>query len=136
LRKWLLALNDAVLHEACEQEPGLADEKDNLEALLAAADTGGALEFYSIETFGNQGRSAEQINLITLHSSKGLEFEAVIMIGLEEGVFPTTYDDTDEKRQESSRLFYVGVTRAKSLVYLTYAHNESPFITAIRLATE
>lgn len=136
LRKWLFALNDAVLHDACQQEPGLADEKDNLKALLAATDTDGPLESYSLETFGNQGRSADQINLITLHSSKGLEFEAVIMIGLEEGVFPSTYDDTEEKRQESSRLFYVGVTRAKSLVYLTYGFNESPFITAIRLATE
>jgi ATP-dependent DNA helicase Rep/DNA helicase-2/ATP-dependent DNA helicase PcrA len=136
LRQWLVALNDAVLHDACEQEPGLADEKDNLEALLAAADTDGALESYSIETFGNQGRSTDQINLITLHSSKGLEFEVVIMIGLEEGVFPSTYDDTEEKRQESSRLFYVGVTRAKSLVYLVYGFNESPFITTIRLATE
>ena len=136
LLQWLVALSVAVLHDACEQEPGLADEKDNLEALLAAADTDGALESYSIETFGNQGRSADQINLITLHSAKGLEFEAVIMIGLEEGVFPSTYDDTEEKRQESSRLFYVGVTRAKSLVYLIYGFNESPFITTIRLATE
>lgn len=136
LHKWLLALNDVVLRGACREEPGLADEKDNLEALLTAADTGGALDSYSIEVFGNQGRSADQINLITLHSSKGLEFEAVIMIGLEEGAFPSTFDDTDEKLQESSRLFYVGVTRAKSLVYLTYGFSESPFITKIRLATE
>lgn len=134
LGKWLLALSDAVLHAACEQEPGLADEKDNLAALLAAADTGGALGSYSIETFGNQGRSADLINLITLHSSKGLEFEAVIMVGLEEGVFPSNYDNTEEKRQEARRLFYVGVTRAKRLVHLTYGFNESPFITAIQLA--
>jgi superfamily I DNA/RNA helicase len=73
---------------------------------------------------------------MTLHSSKGLEFEAVIMIGLEEGVFPSRYDDTKEKLEEASRLFYVGVTRAKSMIHLMSGFNESPFITKIREATE
>ena len=136
LRKWLMALSDAALDDACEQEPGLADEKDNLKALLDATDAGAPLESYSIEIFGNQGKSPDQINLITLHSAKGLEFEVVIMVGLEAGVFPSKYDNTDEKLQESTRLFYVGVTRAKSLVYLMYAFDESPFITTIREATE
>lgn len=135
LQKWLIALSDAVLERACEEEPGLADEKDNLRALLDATEPEGALESYSIEIFGNQGKSPDQINLITLHSSKGLEFEAVIMIGLDEGVFPSKYDNTAEKLQESTRLFYVGVTRAKSLVYLTYESIESPFLKTIRQAT-
>jgi ATP-dependent DNA helicase Rep/DNA helicase-2/ATP-dependent DNA helicase PcrA len=135
LRKWLMALNDALLQRACEEEPGLAEEKDNFRALLDATEPEGALESYSIEIFGNQGKSPDQINLITLHSSKGLEFEAVIMIGLERGVFPNKYDNTNEKIQESARLFYVGVTRAKSIVCLTYESNESPFVTTIRKAT-
>ena len=135
LRKWLMALSDAVLERACQEEPGLADEKDNLRALLDSTEPEGVLNSYSIEIFGNQGKSPDQINLITLHSSKGLEFEAVIMIGLEEGVFPSKYDNTAEKIQELTRLFYVGVTRAKSLVYLTYGFNESPFVTTIRQAT-
>jgi ATP-dependent DNA helicase Rep/DNA helicase-2/ATP-dependent DNA helicase PcrA len=135
LRKLLMALSDAVLIRACEEEPGLADEKDNLKALLDATEPDGALESYSIEIFGNQGKSPDQLNLITLHSSKGLEFEAVIMVGLDEGVFPSKYDNTTEKIQESTRLFYVGVTRAKSLVYLTYGFNESSFVTTIRKAT-
>jgi superfamily I DNA/RNA helicase len=131
-----MALKDAVLADAFEQEPGLADEKDNLEALLEATDAGGALQSYSIQIFGNQGKSPDQINLITLHSSKGLEFHAVIMIGLEEGAFPSTYDRTPVQLEEASRLFYVGVTRAKSMVHLTYGFNESPFITTIRQATD
>ena len=73
---------------------------------------------------------------MTLHSSKGLEFQAVIMPGLEAGVFPSTYDRTKEQLEEATRLFYVGVTRAKELVYLFYGFNESPLITAIREATE
>jgi superfamily I DNA/RNA helicase len=61
-------------------EPGLADEKDNFDALLKAAEKGGASQDYTVEIFGNQGRNPELINLMTLHGSKGLEFEAVIMV--------------------------------------------------------
>lgn len=136
LRKWLAALCKAVLDDACEQEPMLADERDNLKALLDATDSGGPLESYSIEIFGNKGRSPDQINLMTLHSSKGLEFQAVIMVGLEKGDFPSRYARTAEQLEEATRLFYVGVTRAKSIVYLTYGFNESPFIETIRHATE
>ena len=113
----------------------MADETDNLNALLEATRKDGALRDYTTEIFGNQGRNPELINLMTLHSSKGLEFEAVIMVGMEEGVFPSTRD-TQEKLEEATRLFYVGVTRAKSMIHLIYAFNESPFITKIRSATK
>jgi ATP-dependent DNA helicase Rep len=135
LRKWLVALRDAAFAVAFDQEPGLADEKDNFEDLLKAADKGGALESYTIKIFGNQGKSPDQINLMTLHSLKGLEFEAVIMVGLEAGAFPSVYDRTQEQIDEAARLFYVGVTRAKNTVHLVYESNESPFITAIRKAS-
>ena len=69
---------------------------------------------------------------MTLHSSKGLEFEAVIMIGVEAGSFPSSLDRTPEQFEEAARLFYVGVTRAKSLVHLMYQSNPSPFITTIQ----
>ena len=135
LRKWLVALRDAALADAFDQEPGLAEEKDNFEDLLKAAEKGGALESYTVEIFGNQGKSPDQINLMTLHSSKGLEFEAVIMVGLEAGAFPNVYERTQEQIDEAARLFYVGVTRAKNTVHLMYESNESPFITSIRQAS-
>jgi ATP-dependent DNA helicase Rep/DNA helicase-2/ATP-dependent DNA helicase PcrA len=135
LHSWLVALYETALEDAFAQEPGLADEKDNFEDLLKATDKGGLLESYSIKIFGNQGKSPDHINLMTLHSSKGLEFEAVIMIGLEAGAFPSVYDRTQEQIEEAGRLFYVGVTRAKRMVHLMYASNESPLITSIRQAT-
>jgi superfamily I DNA/RNA helicase len=73
---------------------------------------------------------------MTLHSSKGLEFEAVVMVGIEAGAFPSSQARTDEQLEEAGRLFYVGVTRAKSMVHLMYDSNESPFITAIREGAE
>ena len=57
------------------------------------------------------------------------------MIGLEAGAFPSVYDRTQEQIEEAGRLFYVGVTRAKRMVHLMYASNESPLITSIRQAT-
>lgn len=135
LRKWLKSLDGAVLDEMLRSEPGLIDEVDTLAELIDAADAGGALEAFTVEVFGNQGRSPDQINLMTLHSSKGLEFQAVIMLGLDKGVFPSSYDKTPEQLEESTRLFYVGVTRAKSQVHLTFDIDESPLITTIRTAT-
>jgi len=136
LFQWLLILRERVLDKAFDEEPGMADEKDTFEELLKAADEGGALQFYTLEIFGNRGKSPDQINLMTLHSSKGLEFQAVIMIGLEAGVFPSSYDRTQEQLEETKRLFYVGITRAKRLIHLIYSSNESPLITMIRQATE
>jgi superfamily I DNA/RNA helicase len=135
LRKWLVALRESVLNPAFEQEPGLADEKDLFQDLLKAASKGGVLQSYSIEIFGNQGRSPDQLNLMTFHSSKGLEFQAVIMVGLEAGAFPGSFDTTKEQLEEATRLFYVGLTRAKTAVDLMYGFNESPLISRIRQAT-
>ncbi|MBU1223491.1 MAG: ATP-dependent helicase [Gammaproteobacteria bacterium] len=134
LHQWLSVLRSEVLEEAFREEPGLADEKDNLDDLLTASVAGGALQAFTVEIFGNQGKSPDQINLMTLHSSKGLEFQAVIMVGLENGVFPSGYDRTDEQLEEAARLFYVGVTRARTQIHLTYESDESPLITSIRRA--
>ncbi|WP_442593308.1 ATP-dependent helicase [Parapusillimonas sp. JC17] len=134
LHQWLSALRRDVLDDLLQQEPGLADEKDNLNDLVKAAAAGGPLQAFTVDIFGNQGKSPDQINLMTLHSSKGLEFQAVIMVGLENGVFPSGYDRTEEQLEEAARLFYVGVTRAKTQIHLTYDEDESPLITSIREA--
>jgi len=62
------------------------------------------------------------VSLMTVHNSKGLEFESVIIVGLEEGIFPhiNSLDDR-AKREEERRLCYVGATRAKKFLYLTAA---------------
>jgi ATP-dependent DNA helicase Rep/DNA helicase-2/ATP-dependent DNA helicase PcrA len=132
LHRWLSALRRDVLDDLLQQEAGLAEEEGNLDELIAAAAAGGPLQTFTVQIFGNQGKSPDQINLMTLHSSKGLEFQAAIMVGLENGVFPSGYDKTVEQLEEVARLFYVGVTRAKTQIHLTYDEDESPLVTSIR----
>nr|MCR4736077.1 ATP-dependent helicase [Treponema sp.] len=68
----------------------------------------------------NENASDDAVTLITLHNTKGLEYNKVIITGLEEGVFPRM-DKTGAELEEERRLFYVGITRAKDELYVTSA---------------
>jgi DNA helicase-2/ATP-dependent DNA helicase PcrA len=64
------------------------------------------------------------VQLMTLHSAKGLEFELVFLAGMEEGLFPSLQSLEEAGRlEEERRLCYVGMTRAKQRLYLTYAES-------------
>jgi DNA helicase-2/ATP-dependent DNA helicase PcrA len=68
------------------------------------------------------------VTLMTLHNAKGLEFSVVFIVGMEDGVFPHLRCMEEEERMaEERRLFYVGVTRAKDLLYLTGAAYRSRY---------
>src|SRR5262249_31385195 len=60
------------------------------------------------------------------HSAKGLEWDAVFVVGLVEGTLPTTYARTPEQLEEERRLLYVGITRARQWLWLSYAGARSP----------
>jgi DNA helicase-2/ATP-dependent DNA helicase PcrA len=64
------------------------------------------------------------VQLMTLHSAKGLEFKLVFLVGMEEGLFPSQQSTDDAGRlQEERRLCYVGITRAMEQLYLTHAES-------------
>jgi DNA helicase-2/ATP-dependent DNA helicase PcrA len=64
---------------------------------------------------------AEKLKLSTIHQAKGLEFDAVFVIMLCDGMFPSTRSmESTEGEEEERRLFYVAITRAKNELYLTY----------------
>nr|PZN09678.1 MAG: ATP-dependent DNA helicase PcrA [Caldicoprobacter oshimai] len=72
------------------------------------------------------GEDESAVVLMTLHSAKGLEFPVVFMAGLEEGLFPLARAvDNPDELEEERRLCYVGLTRAKQRLYLSYARNRT-----------
>ena len=65
--------------------------------------------------------STSPVSLMTLHNAKGLEFQYVLLVGCEEGLFPHSRSTTDEELEEERRLCYVGMTRAKKRLHLSYS---------------
>jgi len=105
----------AGLAEFCEREP---------EATLGAY-----LEEIALLTDVDQYDSEpDRVTLMTLHAAKGLEFPVVFLCGLEEGLFPLSRSlDSVDDLEEERRLFYVGVTRAREKLFLTWSHTRRRF---------
>lgn len=103
--------------ENLQELNSLAIEYEKLEDFLENVSLVQA-EYY----MGEKGKEKEVITLMTLHAAKGLEFPIVFMVGMEEGLFPHSRSLMDkEELEEERRLCYVGITRAKEKLYLSYA---------------
>jgi len=105
-------LFDATAIGDLEDEEGLSE----LDMFLAHA---------TLESGELQGDDFDDcVQLMTLHSAKGLEFKQVFLVGMEEGLFPSQQSVEDVGRlEEERRLCYVGITRAMQRLYLTYAES-------------
>ena len=95
----------------------VSDEAEGMSP-LAAFISHAALESGELQADQHQ----DSVQLMTLHSAKGLEFPIVFMVGMEEQLFPAKQSAYDPKRlEEERRLCYVGITRAQHKLYLTHA---------------
>lgn len=84
----------------------------------------------SLDTGVKEGKNSDAVRLMTVHASKGLEFDYVFITGLEEDLFPHQRLDAiknKEDNEEERRLFYVAITRARKKVFLTYANTRTIF---------
>ncbi|MCH0569609.1 ATP-dependent DNA helicase UvrD2 [Streptomyces sp. MUM 136J] len=70
--------------------------------------------------------TVQGVTLASLHSAKGLEWDAVFLVGVAEGMMPITYARTDEQIEEERRLLYVGVTRARERLNVSWSLSRSP----------
>ena len=94
-------------------KPDEAEDLSDLTAFLTHA----SLEAGEAQASPNQ----DYVELMTLHSAKGLEFPRVFMVGVEEGIFPSGMSFDEGRLQEERRLAYVGITRAKRKLTISYA---------------
>ena len=110
---------------------GVAGEFDANRELEGDAEVPPLEEFLQqISLYTDQDSIAEQeslVTLMTIHNAKGLEYETVFIIGCEEGVFPHMRALEEGGEEEERRLCYVGMTRARSRLYLTYARERRIF---------
>ena len=130
-----------------------ADRVENLSELVNAAaafvnegeehDLPGFLAHAALESGENQAaEGADALQLMTVHSAKGLEFHAVFITGLEEGLFPHEQSVLeDDGLEEERRLMYVAITRARTRLYLSFAqtrmlHGQTRYNVASRFLDE
>ncbi|MCY4217998.1 MAG: UvrD-helicase domain-containing protein [Gammaproteobacteria bacterium] len=71
--------------------------------------------------------ASDNVQLMSLHSAKGLEFETVFLCGMEDGLFPHQLSISEGSLEEERRLCYVGITRAKQQLYLCYSQSRNVF---------
>ena len=113
-------------------EPGLLREKwESLNSLLAITDElapEATVADFAAELEERQRSQHEPVKaavtLSTIHAAKGLEWQIVHMIGLTEGYLPISYAQTEAEIREEKRLMYVGITRAKREITLTWAKRD------------
>ncbi|WP_326664640.1 ATP-dependent DNA helicase UvrD2 [Streptomyces canus] len=102
----------------------------NLAQDFAAAGAGATLNDLVAELDERAGAqhapTVEGVTLASLHSAKGLEWDAVFLVGVAEGMMPITYAKTDEQIEEERRLLYVGVTRARERLHVSWSLSRSP----------
>lgn len=102
------------VHEFCEQKTKAGET-----ALLT--DFLSEVSLLTDQDTGDDGES-EKITMMTVHAAKGLEFRAVFIVGMEEDLFPSAYSlDSDRSLEEERRLFYVAITRAEELCFISYS---------------
>ncbi len=109
-----------------ENENRLENIKELLSAMKEFSDLESFLEHVALATSLDQDWAGEKVNLMTMHGSKGLEFDVVFLPGWEEGLFPhqkSIEEKGENGLEEERRLAYVGITRAKKVSQISFSMN-------------
>ena len=113
--------------------PQAEEREENIGSLISDvkvfASLSEFLEEAALISSADDAAGGDKVTLMTLHAAKGLEFPVVFMVGMEEGIFPhaRVYDAGPAELEEERRLCYVGMTRAREELHLTYARARLQF---------
>jgi len=113
--------------------PQAEDREANIGSLLSDAQTFSALpdflEEVALMSSADNSADGQKVTLMTLHAAKGLEFPVVFIIGMEEGIIPHSrvFEASPAELEEERRLAYVGMTRAREELHLSYAYSRLQF---------
>ena len=109
-----------------ENENRLENIKELLSAMKEFDNLESFLEHVSLATSIDQDWNGQKVNLMTIHASKGLEFDVIFLPGWEEGLFPhqkSLEEKGEQGLEEERRLAYVGITRAKKEAFISFSMN-------------
>lgn len=109
--------------ENLEEFVGVAQEFDRLNPEGTLADFLQEISLYA--DIDSLEETEPLVTLMTLHNAKGLEFPVVFVTGMEEGLFPHSRSLDEQRLEEERRLCYVGITRARDTLYLSYARSRT-----------
>ncbi len=113
--------------------PQAEDREENVSSLVSDAKTFASLPDFLAEvalmTSADESKSEPSVTLMTLHAAKGLEFPVVFIVGMEEGIFPHSriHESGPSELEEERRLCYVGMTRARQELHLSFAASRLQF---------
>lgn len=128
LLPWLITLQEQLLEDLLQNAISVTDEWDEFLDFTLRLEDDRSLADFLLEQFAGQGHGNNALHLSTLHSSKGREFQNVILFGVDEGAIPRKNAST-KSILESRRLFYVGFTRAELEIHMVYSkHKPSRFV--------
>jgi ATP-dependent DNA helicase Rep len=119
----------AALRAECRDESTFQRRRGNLDELAqwfdaaGKGDVGALAAQLALLTHADRDEPGNAVRLMSLHGSKGLEFGYVFVVGVEEGTLPHEASLEEGRLEEERRLMYVGITRAKTLLHLSYARH-------------
>lgn len=119
-------------HLVHSETPDGAERMQNLEVLASNASAYDTLDDFladaALLSSADEASAENSVSMMTLHAAKGLEFPVVFIVGLEEGLFPSSRaENSEDELEEERRLAYVGMTRAMQGLFLTFAASRYAF---------
>ncbi|RPE80025.1 ATP-dependent DNA helicase Rep [Vulcaniibacterium tengchongense] len=129
----------AAIRAQCKDEASFQRRKENLEELSEWFDGGkgagpGELAAQlALLSHADKGEPGNQVRLMSLHAAKGLEFRYVFIVGMEDGTLPHEMALEEGSLEEERRLLYVGITRAKEQLWLSYSRQTQRWGDKVRL---